>query len=490
VPTREELYAENLQLKQELSVLQAQIEWLQRQMFAGGKGEKLDTAQLQLKLGELEKLNTKAEELQKISYERRATRESRPVPAEKFAHLPVKETVTIEPEEVLADPQSFERIGEETTFEVDIVPPQLFKREIIRPKYRSKLDRSMPPVLAPAPARPVDGGYASAGLLAHVVVSKYLDHLPLYRQQRMFERWQAPISRQSMADWVRIASVWLQPLYRLIREQLLAGGYVQIDETPIRCRDPDHKRGKTLQGFLWVISRPGSDVFFEWALSRRYGQVNELLGEDYQGILQSDGYDAYESYVGAHPGVVWVACWAHARRRFFEAQAEDPKAVRVVLKLIGRLYLLERLWDEQGIGALERGRLREMHFARSLDWLHRISMTLRQKALPRSLLGKACSYLLAHWKPLAAHVRYGRTRLDNNLIEQAIRPSAIGKKNWLFIGHPDAGDRSAIIYSLVISCQRHGKDPQAYLADVLRRLPVMTNQDDLRELLPANWQPA
>jgi len=490
MPTAEELYARNLQLEQELAVLRAQIQWLRQQMFGGGKSEKLDKAQLMLKLGEFEKLNAKAEELQKISYERRAPRQKRPIAAEKFAHLPVKETVVIEPEEVKADPEAFEQIGQEVTFEVDIVPPQLFKREIIRPKYRSKTDRSRPPLLAPAPARPVEGGYASAGLLAHVVVSKYVDHLPLYRQQRMFERWKASIPRQSMAEWVRITASWLEPIYHLMREQLLAGGYLQIDETPIRCRDPDKKRGKTFKGFLWVMGRPQSDVCFKWGPTRQYGQVNELLGEDYEGVLQSDGYEAYEAYVSAHPNVVWVGCWAHARRRFFEAQAENPKAVRVALKLIGRLYLLERQWDQEGIDAIERTRLREMLFARSLDWLHRLALALRERYLPQQLLGKASGYLLNQWKPLTAHLRYGRTRIDNNLIEQAIRPSAIGKKNWLFIGHPDAGDRSAIIYSLVVSAQRHGKDPQAYIADVLRRLPAMTNQDDLTELLPANWQPA
>ena len=202
MPSAEELYARNQQLEQELAVLRAQIEWLRRQMFGGGKSEKLDKAQLMLKLGEFEKLNAQAQELQKISYERRAPREKVPTPAEKFAHLPVKETVVIEPEEVKADPDAFEQISQEVTFEVDIVPPQLFKREIIRPKYRHKLDRSLPPVLAPAPKRAVDGGFASAGLIAHVAVAKYVDHLPLYRQQRMFERWKAPISRQSMSDWI------------------------------------------------------------------------------------------------------------------------------------------------------------------------------------------------------------------------------------------------------------------------------------------------
>jgi hypothetical protein len=160
----------------------------------------------------------------------------------------------------------------------------------------------------------------------------------------------------------------------------------------------------------------------------------------------------------------------------------------VTLRLIGRLYACERRWDEAGVTA-ERAALREKHFARPLYWLKKIATGLRTKHLHQSKLGKACGYLLAHWDPLVAHCRHSRTRLDNNLVENAIRPSKLGAKNWLFVGHPDAGPRLAIIYSLLITCQRHGKDPLAYLRDVLARLPTMTNRDDLAALLPANWQP-
>jgi hypothetical protein len=306
----------------------------------------------------------------------------------------------------------------------------------------------------------------------------------------MFGRWQAPISRRTMSDWVEGAAFWLKGIYLLIQKQLLADGYVQVDETPIRCRDPDLKRGKTFKGYFWVMGRPGSDVIFHWSRDRRHHRLNDLLGEKYKGILQSDGYEAYDSYVQAHEHVVLAGCWSHARRKFFNAQSENPKAVRVALKLIGRLYLLERQWDEEQIDAIERARRREKHFARNLKWLHQLAVSLKERCLPKQLLGEAAGYLLNQWKPLTTHLKYGRVKLDNNLIEQAIRPSAVGKRNWLFIGHPAAGDRSAVIYSLVVSCQRHGKDPQAYLADVLRRLPAMTNQDELTKLLPANWEPA
>ena len=476
-------------LKQENSVLRAQIEWLKKQLFGAGKSETQDRAQLLLKLAELEKLTAPAKPVETITYERaKGPREPRALPAETFAHLPVHETVEIIPPAVQAEPELYERIGEERTFEVDVIAPKLVKREIVRPKYRHRLDRSRAPLVAPAPARAVAGGYASAGLLAWIALSKYVDHLPLYRLEQMSQRWGAQIPRQTMADWIGLTANWLEPIYRLMLRELLAGDYLQADETPIRCNDPDEKRGGTSQGWLWVISKPGGDVVFDWRLSRRHGELTSLLG-DYRGILQSDGYAAYPSFVRAREGVAWVGCWAHARRYFFEALSEQPKAVQLVLRLIGQLYQLERQWDEANVGEA-RAALRQEHFARPLRWLRRVVLGLRTQALPRSLLGKACSYLLDHWDPLTAHLRYSQTRLDNNLVENAIRPSAIGKKNWLFIGHPDAGQRSAIIYSLVVSCQRHKKDPLAYLRDVLTRLPAMTNQYDLGALTPARWQPA
>jgi transposase len=475
-------------LRQENAALRAQIAWLKQRLFGGAKSEKLDQAQLRFQLEELEKLAARSEaRVETITYERAKTKEPRPVPAETFAHLPVAETIEIVPPAVEQDPELYERIGEERTFEVDVIPPKLVKRAIVRPKYRHKLDRNRAPLVAPAPARVVPGGYASAGLLAWIAISKYVDHLPLYRLEQMSERWGAQISRRTMSDWIEVTASWLEPIYRHMHRGLLAGGYLQADETPIRCNDPDEKRGGTSQGYLWVISCPGSDVVFDWRLSRRHGELTSLI-DGFQGVLQSDGYEAYASYVRAHRGVAWVGCWAHARRYFVEAMAEKPKAVDLVLRLIAQLYRLEREWDEAKVGE-RRAELRQRHFARPLRWLRRITSGLRAQALPRSLLGKACAYLLEHWDMLVAHQRYAMTRLDNNLVENAIRPSAIGKKNWLFIGHPDAGQRSAIIYSLVVSCQRHGKDPLAYLRDVLRRLPAMTNQDDLAPLTPAQWQP-
>jgi transposase len=497
MPPATELFAQNQRLEKELATatgevaaLKAQVAWFKQQLFGGGKSETLDRAQILMKL---EGLVTPAPETKTatVTYERRQpTGEKRPVPAETFAHLPVKEVVVIAPAEVQADPAAFEQIGEERTFEVDVVPPQFFKREIVRTKHQRKADKTQAPVLAPAPARPVPGGYASAGLIAWVILSKYVEHQPLFRQEKTAERWGVRLPRQSMVEWVRIGSEWLEPIYQQMLAGLLKGNYVQADETPVRCNDPDEPRGGTTQGYLWVVSRPGGDVVFDWRVSRRHGELPSLLGDNFKGLLQSDAYGAYQAYARSHAGVEWIMCWAHARRRFFENLKESPKYARVVLKLIGRMYQREREWDAAGISTEDRAARRATGFARTLKWLHAVTLELRKKVLPQSGLGKACDYLLANWAPLTAHTKYGHTKLDTNLVENALRPSCLGKKNWLFIGHPDAGQRSAIIYSIVVSCQRRGLDPLAYLRDVLTRLPTMTTRDDLTPLTPALWQPA
>lgn len=487
--TPEQKIAEHPLLVQRIAALEAKLAWFQKQLFGGGKSEKLDVTQRQLAFAGVDEARAAVEEkTEKITYERSKSREPRRTPAETFAHVPVTETVEIVPETVSQDPDLYERIGEERTFEIDLVPARLVKRELVRPKYRHRLDRSRAPLLAAAPARVVPGGYASAGLIASIVIGKYVDHLPLFRQEKMSERWGATISRRSMCDWVEVAAMWLEPIYRHLHRGLITGNYLQADETPIRCNDPDHDRGKTLQCYLWVISRPASDVVFSFRETRCHDELPSLLGS-FQGVLQSDQYGAYASHERKTEGIVRVGCWAHARRKFHDAVEERPKAVNLVLRIIARLYQLEHEWDEANVGD-QRAALRREHFARPLRWLRHVVSGLSRQALPQSQLGKACSYLLNHWEVLIAHQNHSFTRIDNNLVENAIRPSAIGKKNWLFIGHPAAGQRSAIIYSLVVSCERHGKDPLAYLRDVLTRIPSMTNQDDLTPLTPAGWQPS
>jgi transposase len=285
---------------------------------------------------------------ERVSYERRKPGAPRQPPGEIFDKLPVRETIEIIPPEVKADPDLYERIGEETTFEVDIVHPQLYKRMIVRPKYRHRLDRSRPPLVAPAMKRPFAGGYASAGLVSYVVLSKYAHHLPLYRQEQMSARWGAKLSRKTMADWVGGAADWFRPIYLRMRE-----GLIRVPTCrPMKLRSAARIRTKAerenLLGWLWAISRPGDDVVFDWRLSRKHEEADTLLA-GFTGVLQADGYQAYASFAKEHKGVVRVGCFAHARRGFHEALDTAPVAAGFMLRLIGNLYHMEHEWDERGV---------------------------------------------------------------------------------------------------------------------------------------------
>jgi len=480
--------AERDALREEVVLLKSQLEWFKRNLFGTGKSEKIDALQPRLGL-DMPESSASEPAKQKIAYERSAPKAKRTVPAEHFAKVPVAETVEIVPEEVKADPSLYERIGEEETFEVEITPPKLWKRLIIRPKFRNLLDASRPPLVAPAPPRPVEGGYASAGLLAFIALNKYLYHLPLYRQEKMSVQWGARLSRKTMSDWIEVVANWFEPVYGRMRRGLIEGGYVQADETPVRFADPDLKKGKTTQGYLWVIGRPGADVVFDWRLTRRHGEATTLL-EGFKGLLQCDGYQAYENFANDNEKVIRVACWAHVRRKFVEALEEEfPSEVQLVLSQIRALYGWERKWKDR-LSPAGRTKARRECFQGHLRLIRTVAERLRRKARPSSRTGKACDYLFGQWSALDALVDNGLCEIDNNLIENAIRPSAVGKKNFLFIGAPGAGQRTAIIYSIIVSCQRYGIDPLAYMSDVLRRLPAMSNQDSLDGLLPSQWQPS
>src|SRR5208283_1777663 len=246
-------------------------------------------------------------------------------------------------------------------------------------------ERARPLTLAPAPPRPAPGGDASAGLIAWILLAKYVDHQPLYRQEKQSARWGATISRQTMCEWVALGAIWLESIYRQMQQELLAGHYLQVDETPVRCQDPDVP-GKTVQGWLWVISRPGGDVVFEWRMSRRHDEVSTLLA-GFQGLLQSDGYEAYARFVAQREGLVHLGCWAHARRHFHEALADAPVRAGFILRLIGHLCGMEKQWDEDGIvEPAQRAHLRRRDFAMTLSLLKRTATHLVSRVLPRSLL--------------------------------------------------------------------------------------------------------
>jgi transposase len=400
-------------------------------------------------------------------------------------HLPVIEEVLV-PDLVQAAPEQWRRIGQEVSEQLDYEPGRFLRRRLIRPKYVRRADRDAAPVIAPLPARLQDRSLPAPGLLAHVLVGKYCDHLPLYRQERIFAtRHGVNLPRQTLARWVELAAAWLMPVYQQIQAGVLAGGYVQVDETPIDYLDPGG--GRTGQGYFWACAAPRGDVVFHWATSRATECLAEVLLVDFTGTVQCDGYAAYPAFARQHPQTITLAgCWAHVRRKFHEARDQSPKLTGWFLRQLQHLYRVEAELRELRAGPKLRTAVRASQSRMIVERLHRVLVRVQARALPQSLLGQAIAYALGQWSTLTVYLEDGRVEIDNNLVENAIRPTALGKKNWLFIGADTAGDRSALLYTVLESCRRRGLDPYAYLKDVLIRLPTLTNHQ-VAEVVPAVW---
>jgi len=269
-----------------------------------------------------------------------------------------------------------------------------------------------------------------------------------------------------------------------MKTALLAKDYLQADETPIRYLDPDVK-GKSQQGWLWTYSYPREDVVFDWNVSRSREGPRAFL-KNFRGKLQTDGYSVYESLARERHGELsLIGCWAHVRRGFHEALPEGRLAAWIVGQ-IGLLYGVEKHLRQQKAGPQLRAAARVWQSQPVLTRLRRALEIVRRRVLPQSLLGQAIDYTLGRWEALIRYVDDGRLEIDNNLCENAIRPAAIGKKNFLFIGHPEAGQRSAVIYSVLGSCRRHGINPAEYLQDVFERLPK-AKTSEIKSLTPAAW---
>jgi transposase len=395
----------------------------------------------------------------------------------------------IEPELVLAEPDQWKRIGEEISRRLDYEPGKFFWQETVRPKYVRADQRALPPVMAPAPAQVADHSLAAPGLLAQILVAKYCDHLPFYRQEQIFQqRHDVFISRQQMVQWTFQSVRLLSAISDFLKKQMRQSGYVQVDETPVRYQDPDLP-GRCGQGYLWAASVPGQTVVYEWHASRAAACLDSLLGPGYQGKLQSDGYSAYPAFVKEKEDLKLFGCWAHARRGFFEAKEQAPQVAGWFLNQIGQMYGWERQLRLSRAGPALRQAHRRAHSRMVVERLERALPLLRPRYLPKSPMGQAISYALNQWPTLVGFLDHGEVEIDNNLVENAIRPTAIGKKNWLFFGSEEAGQRSAVIYTLIENCRRHGVEPHTYLKDVLERLPSTTNHQ-VGQLTPLNWKKA
>jgi transposase len=471
------------EVKIENQLLRQKLEFFIKRYFGGTKNESLDPKQLELLLAGLEALSAPAPAAEKPVAPVRALVAARPARQALPAHLET-ERVVLEPEEVQQQPAGWRKLGEEVTEELDWKPAQFIKRLYIRPKY-ANAERI---VIAPLPARLIDKGLPGAGLLTQVIVSKYEDHLPLYRQERIYrERHGVNLPRQTLCGWVEAAADWLGPIYREMKAGLVGRDYLQADETPIRYLDPDVK-GKSQSGWLWTYSAPAGDVVFEWQISRSRAGPREFL-KSFRGKLQTDGYGVYESLARERgEELILIGCWAHARRGFHEALGEG-RAAAWIIGQIGKLYAVEKHLRENNAGPQLRAAVRAWQSRPILTRLRRALEVVRRRVLPKSLLGQAIDYALGRWEALTRYGNDGRLEIDNNHCENAIRPTAVGKKNFLFVGHPEAGQRSAVIYSVLGSCRRHGVNPAEYLRDIFERLPK-AKTSEVKTLTPAAWAKA
>jgi len=393
----------------------------------------------------------------------------------------------IEPEEVAAEPEAWRLIGEEVTVQLDYERARFFRRRIIRKKYVLRDEPHKAPIIAPLNTLQ-KRCITAPGLIAQIIVAKYCDHLPLYRQEQIYaSRHQIAIPRQSMARWLGLAADWLKPIYEQIHSGVMAGGYVQIDETPIEYLSPGN--GQTKQGYLWACKRPGADVSFTWATSRAARCLDRIIPADFNGIVQCDGYAAYPSFATRSKGrITLAACWAHPRRKFYEAKDSEPQRVGWLLLQIQQLYRIEKRLREDRAGPASRQAVRASQSQMIAQRIHKalVQMKLSGRHLPRSTMGKAIDYTLTLWPMLNVYLNDGRVKIDNNPVERAIRPTAVGKKNWLFIGEANAGQRGTIFFTLIEACRRRGLLPQIYLREVLTRLPTKTNRQ-IREVTPEAW---
>jgi transposase len=372
-------------------------------------------------------------------------------------------------------------IGEETSEKLDYTPSSLFVRRIVRPKYVVRFPDSGRPDelrIAELPPDALPKSKAAPGLVADVIVSKLVDHLPLYRQEQRYSRQGFPIARSTLCGWLVEAADVLTPLWQALKEQVLAADIVNTDDTPVPVQDPDREHCRT--GRIWVyVSRCGT-VYDATEDRSRDGPLAFLQG--FLGFLQCDAYAGYDELFRRSQGtIVEVGCWAHARRKFVDAEKTSPREAHEAVARIRQLYAIEH--EAKAFDGAARRALRQEKSTPLLEalkvWLDQLALT----ALPKSPLGEGVTYARNQWAALNVYVTDGRLAIDNNAAERAVKPYAIGRKNWLFFGNDHNGRRLAVLSSFTATCQQFGLNPWTWLKDTLTRLPS-TSDDQLAMLLP------
>lgn len=464
----ERLQADNAFLKQQLADL--------KRMIFGTKSERFmpsGTGQTQL----FESLETPGQEVPPPTKTtvRTSPRKQKPVRALLPAHLPRQEE-TIEPEGLA---EGAKKIGEEITELLEYNPAKLFVRRIVRPKYAQPGKDGV--AIAGLPTLPLPKSNAGPGLLAHILVSKFVDHLPFYRQINIYKRQQVSISSSTMGDWFNGACDLLEPLYHCLERKVMAADYVQADESPIKVQD-SHKQNATHTGYQWLYHAPEErKVLFKYSPGRARGAPEEVL-QDFNGLLQTDGYAAYND-LKTNGKITLAACMAHARRKFDKALDNDKARAEHVLGLMQQLYNIEARAREEKMDASRRKSLRQQKAVPLLQELEVWLADNLHRVAPKSPIGQAISYTVSLWPRLKLYAGDGKLEIDNNLIENQVRPLALGRKNYLFAGSHKAAQRAAMLYSLLGTCKLNDVEPLQWLTHTLSVIPDH-KANRLEELLP------
>jgi transposase len=479
-------------LQDKIKFLEEQLEWFKRQLF-GQKADKFVDIknEQQIYFEGFDKLAAVSEEEKQLvpAHERKKRKPNGQDKITLPADLPIEHHVLDIPEESKVCPETGEqlvRIGEEVTSKLAHKPGSYFIKQITRPKYALPQKSQGGILTAELPESLLIRCQADESLLADILVKKFGDHLPLYRQSEIMARERINISRQILSQWVLRAGMALKPLYNEMLFQVLQSGNVFYDETPIDMLDPG--KGKTHQAYMWVLVG-GKAIdppyrIYDFCTNRCHYNAAELL-KGYNGLLHSDKYGAYEALANKKR-FIWCPCWAHIRRKFIEAESGDPLFRNWVLRQIRYLFMFEKVaWSRS---EKERLRIRQ---EKEIPIIDRLITAVKEKLingkiLPKSKLKEALGYFCGLIPHLKNYTQHAWARLDNNVAERAVRPLAIGRKNWLFVGNETGGEAAAIILTLVQSCRAVGANPREYLEDVMRRL-MGHNSKQLHELLPDQW---
>ncbi|AXJ00647.1 Transposase [Cyclonatronum proteinivorum] len=472
-------------LQEKLARKDELIAQLQR-MLHGQKSERFELPKNQLPLPFEPAPAHKAQQAevheQKISYVR--TKTARPNHKGRLKlpdHLPVEE-VEIYPE---GDLSEMVCIGKEVTEELDLKPAYLFIRRYIRYKYADKSAEANPIHIGELPERVIEKGIPGAGLLASILIDKYADHLPLYRQVQRLRRQGVDIARSTIEGWTRQGLEKLTILYDHLVAETKSQGYLQVDETRIKVLE-SNKKGAAHQGWYWVYYAPiNGSVLFEYQPTRKRAGPEKML-DGFRGYLQTDGFTAYKR-LGATPGITPLGCWDHARRKFDKALTNDAARAGYVLTQLQQLYAVERMAQTNQLTPAERKKLR---LEQSLPVINELGKWIPQeykKVQPRSAIGRALAYCINQWDQLCEYLMDGHLEIDNNPVENVIRPVALGRKNYLFAGSHEAAQRAAMIYSLLAICKKHQVDPYKWLRHTLQNIST-TRYNEVTSLYPQNFK--